>query len=364
MEFGIRKMFLSFGLFLSCFQIFCQDVLTVSMNPNIPAQYGSLNDAMAVATTGDTLYIHPAKGYYDGEDSLVLDKALVLIGGGFYNGAEEFGGEESKFNKIVLRGEADNSVISNLYIERLSFESTNDTDLSFNNITVNNNYISRVDLFTRNGSFSTTGISFRKNIIPLIFFNEWENVGNESVIEIENNIIGQLANGGGNHLTIRNNMFNPRLFGTTSLFNVNNATVINNIFYGYNDLQGIGISTCSYCIIDRNLSYRVSDEFEGGIGNVIGASNLENQNPSFTSGTGNWSTLQLIMAVDLTLKSGSPALNSGSEGTNIGISGGRFPFNHLKRFAFPHVKSIDINAPVIGVDDMLRFTIKGEFPQN
>ncbi|WP_020528600.1 hypothetical protein [Flexithrix dorotheae] len=364
MELIIRKIFVSFVLFLFGAHSYGQKVLTLSMNPNIPAQYGTLDEAMAAASTGDTLYIHPAKGYYDGEDSLVLDKALVLIGGGFYNGSDEFAGEESKFNKIVVRGEGDNSVIANLYIDRLSFESSNDTDISFDNITVKNNYISRIDLFTRNGAFSTTGISIRKNIIPLIFFNGWESIGNEAIIDIENNIIGQIANGGGNRLTIRNNMFNPRLFGTNSLFEINNATIINNIFYGYNDYQGIGISTCSFCIFERNLSYRVSDEFVGGQGNIIGANNLENLNPSFTSGTGEWTKLSQIMAVDLTLKEGSPAIGSGSEGTNIGISGGRYPYNQLKRFAFPHVKSIDINAPVIGVDDMLRFTIKGEFPQN
>ncbi|MEM1138179.1 MAG: hypothetical protein AAGI07_20290, partial [Bacteroidota bacterium] len=169
-------------------------------------------------------------------------------------------------------------------------------------------------------------------------------------------------NGGGVNLFIRNNIFHPEIFGKIALANIYSATIINNIFYGNDNENGIGTNTADFCIFDRNLSYQTSDSFNGGIDNIFGSNNFQNKNPSFISVVGDWDSLEKIVKSDFRLNTGSPAIGSGTEGTDIGITGGAFPFSTLTRYSYPHVQSININNPVLGISDTLRFTIKGIFP--
>ncbi|MDW7695748.1 hypothetical protein R9C00_24735 [Flammeovirgaceae bacterium SG7u.111] len=358
-----KNLFISLALqFVVSLSILAQGTKTVSINPNIPAQYTDIQSALDAADAGDTLFIHPASDRYDGEDSIFITKPLVLIGGGIYNDSLEYGGLETKFNRIVLTGAADNSTIANMMIERLVIRDSVVANTTFDGITITSNYINRIDLFSTDSVFSSSDFVIKNNIIKLVFFNAWEAIEGDVKLAIENNIIGQIANGNGDEFSIRNNIFNPAIFGGTALFNVSGATIFNNIFYGYTEKRGIGTKSCNNNIFDYNLTQETNDDLSGGTDNVFGSNNIENTNPLWVSRYSYFSSLDNIMRSNFELQEGSPAKDSGSAGTNIGLTGGRFPFNPRVRFGYPHVRSIEINNPVLGADNVLKFTIEGIFP--
>ncbi|UZR93778.1 hypothetical protein [Chondrinema litorale] len=339
---------------------YAQTVLTVSINPKIPAQYDDIFTALNAANDGDILYVHPAKENYDGEDSLVITKPITIIGGGYYNDRNTYGGEETKFNKIRIKASASDVKIANILTTRITVEGEESTTI--NNISLEYIYSDRIDFEAVNNTFKSTELKIINSITPLIFFNYWQDIDESANINIENNILGQVANGGGVNLLIRNNIFNPAIYGKIALANVYNATIANNIFWGNSQENAIGTSTSDFCIFDRNLSYQTSDNFNGGVDNVFGSNNFQNKNPSFNAAKSSWEELSTIVSSDFTLKDGSPAIGSGTEGTDIGITGGEYPFSTLIRYGHPHVQSINVNNPVLGVDDTLKFTIKGIFP--
>jgi hypothetical protein len=337
-----------------------QNIHTVSINPKIPAQFDDLQTAINAATAGDVIYVHPATDNYDGEDSLVIDKAITIIGGGYYNDKNTYAGEITKFNRIRIKPVAGKIKIANLAAGRIILEGVEGN--TFENLSIEYVYADRIDIEAANGTFSSNKLHIINSILPLVFFENWNQIDATAKINIENNIIGQIANGGGVNLFIRNNIFNPEIFGKLALANMYNATIVNNIFFGNEMENSIGVSTTDFCIYDRNLSYQTIDSFNGGTDNVIGANNFNNKNPSFTSVSGDWDTLERIVKSNFTLATGSPAIASGTEGTNIGTSGGEFPFSPQTRYGHPHVKSIKVNNPVLGTSDTLRFTIEGVYP--
>lgn len=348
--------------FVVFIQNYClgQTIHTVSINPKIPAQYDDLNSAINIASANDIIYVHPSPENYDGEDSLVIDKPLSIIGGGFYNNRQTYAGEITRFNKIRIKPVNGIVKIANLAASRITIEG-NSTN-THENVKIEYIYTDRLDIEALENKFTSNSLHIINSILPLVSFENWINIGEEATINIENNIIGQIANGGGVNLLIRNNLFNPAIFGKIALANIYNATIANNIFYGDDGENAIGTNTTDFCIYDRNLSYQTSDVFSGGTDNVIGSNNFNNKNPSFTSLYRNWDTVEEIVLSNFTLVTGSPAIGNGTEGTDIGIGGGEFPFTPSARYGHPHVSSIKVNNPVLGVNDTLRFTIEGIYP--
>jgi len=337
-----------------------QTIHTLSINPKIPAQYDDLQTVINLANANDIIYVHPAAENYDGNDSLVIDKPLTIIGGGFYNDNLTYAGDITKFNKIRIKPGNGKIKIANLSANRIIVEG--DTENTFEDLRIEYVFTDRLDFEANNNKFLSNSLRVINSIIPLISFESWNEIDEFAKINIENNIIGQIANGGGTNLLIRNNIFNPTIFGKIALANLYNATIVNNIFYGDDEENAIGASTTNFCIYDRNLSYQTSDVFRIGIDNVIGNNNFNNRNPSFTSLFRNWDTVAEIVRSNFSLLTGSPAIGSGTEGTDIGIGGGEFPFTPSSRYGLPHVKSIRVNNPVLGESDTLRFTIEGIYP--
>lgn len=341
--------------------LFGQKVITVSINPKIPAQYSDIFQALNDAQAGDTLYLHPAKGYYDGTDSITLVKPVVIIGGGFNNPSSQYTGLTTMLNKIIITGEADNTLIANLSATRIHFEAKDPADDLFQNITLSHNYVDRVEVIATSGVFKSDSLVIRNNISPVIFFKNWTEIGETAEISIENNILGQVANGGGENLIIRNNLFTPGIFGKTALVKLYDTNVFNNVFWGDSLRNTTGLSSCTSIIYDYNLSYRTASE-GSGTENVIGTNNI-GTSPEFTSTPKQILSLNTILNLNFTPKSNSRLIGNGSEGTDIGITGGRFPFTSQSKFPFPYVSSVLISNPVLGGNTLLKFTITGEYPK-
>ncbi|MCS6832292.1 MAG: hypothetical protein NZ521_01855, partial [Flammeovirgaceae bacterium] len=182
------------------------------------------------------------------------------------------------------------------------------------------------------------------------------NVGENFKLKVENNLIGLISNGSGIGIAVNNNLFNPDWANArTALENLSDITFFNNIFYGNKAKNRIGVSTLSNCIFDYNLHFETSDNFSGGNQNTFGQNNISGQDPQFNSFNNT-----NIFASDFGLKATSPAKGKGANGTDIGITGGQFPYEPAKPYNYPAVTSIIIANPIVEQNGTIRFTIKAE----
>jgi len=359
-----RKFVNAFFVFLAfCpFMAAAQQVLTVSNNPKIPAEYQDLASAIAAASPGDWLYLHPSPEPYDGEDSVLLQKPLRIIGGDFRNSNQEFGGEATLLNKLVLTPAASGASLTGVEVSRIVFR-PNAAEASFKNMTISHNNIDRIDFFD-GAQFQSDSLLIRNNLVRVAFFENWEGVTTAANIWFENNVIGQVAEGAGVGLVIRNNFFMPGLFAVSAFENLKEAVVANNYFYGDSLRYGIGTATCEGVIFDHNYAFRTSDSFSGGVDNIFGTANRRNSADSgYGFMRGNFNQPRFFFRnLSLVPVAGSPLIGAGSDATDIGPMGGRFPYDLRKRHPFPHIRAVQVSNPVLGENTLLRFTIFGEYP--
>jgi hypothetical protein len=335
---------------------FAQNILTVSNNPRIPAQYTDLQKAIDAAKDGDKIYVHPSPTTY-ANNGVIINKDISLIGGGYYNEATgRFLGETTKINRITFQGNADNVLVADCSITRVLFQPKEANDAKYENIVFEHNSISRIDFTPLNDVISGVNLSFRMNLIDIITFNDWDNYGENFKLKIENNFISLISNGIGNGIVVNNNFFNPDFASVrTALENLTDITFFNNIFYGNKSKNRIGVSTLTNCIFDYNLSYEVVDSFTGGNQNVFGSNNVQNTDPQFTA-----FPATDFFAANFALKTTSPAKGKGTSGSDIGVLGGQYPFTHTKPYNYPAVTNIVVSTPIIDQSGAIKFTIKAE----
>ncbi len=364
------KKIIATSLYLLTVHMLVAQVITVSNNARIPAQYTSLATAVTSANPGDTIYLYPSATNYASSE-VIINKSLVIIGGWFNNKGSAFGGQQTRIDRLAVTGSASRVFIANCEIsERLNIQNLSGSTNIFENITLVKNYIQQLNIYANNdNSFSSNGIEIRNNIIRSFRFQNWANTnGAQASINIENNIIGSVSNAGGDMIVIKNNFFIPRFaFSKFALNNITDAVIVNNIFYGAANFSGgIGAEELSGCLVDNNLSYETLDSFNPTQNNNnFFSNNITNENPLFT----NFRSLNSygfgsIISYNFQLSEASPAKNSGAQGTDIGISGGNFPFDQRARFSFPFTELIDLKNPVLSRDETLRFSVRATYPKD
>jgi len=180
---------------------------------------------------------------------------------------------------------------------------------------------------------------------------------------IANNILygGIDVDADGSTVTILNNNFIGAT-GSETAFNGNlmNVMVTNNIFYGSTPSISTGGSFSNnfrFNTFSNNIVYATGDDTMPPTGGTSGTDNngMNNiiANPNFVNGalSNTWSTLY-----DFTLQAGSPALNAGSDGTDIGISGGTYPFPDanivLKTTDVPVIQILNTSGVINPGDDL------------
>ena len=183
---------------------------------------------------------------------------------------------------------------------------------------------------------------------------------NSGVI-ISNNIIrGECCVHGsieGDGLTIQNNLFFDNAGSGIAFNNVDNSIIQNNIFL--NTTPGIGTNSTGNTFLN-NISFNTSnDVFEVTANGNTGSGNIEATDPTLTnlplSGADNdWN-----YGYDITPLTGSPVLNAGSDGTDIGPSGGANPWDSEGTF-LPLIEKLTIPAIVTtGTDLNVNVKAKG-----
>ncbi|MEP1095886.1 MAG: hypothetical protein ABJG78_12295 [Cyclobacteriaceae bacterium] len=362
-----------------------QTVRIVDNNFNAPTGnevYATLQEAANAADPGDYIYIQPSSSSYG---SVIIQKELHLVGIGF--NVDKENPQPSTMLDITLRnnsGNTDNAsnstitgltfrdlypitypgapsfTLSNVTITNCVFQEIQDaccnTHVPFDNLELSENQITeRVDFVQ-----VATNILLRNNLFQsTISFNS--SSANSGLVA--NNIIyGNIYKSAeGDNLIIQNNNF-ISASGSTSAFLsfMRDALIVNNIFYGRTPsiTNGGGSSSANFQrnIFTNNMSFSTgNDELPpsgGGAGNT-GSGNLEGVSPMFTNAplSSTWSVSR-----DFSLQIGSQAIDGGSDGTDIGITGGPYPFPGvnliLKTTAIPTIQIFTTNSLINPGDDL------------
>jgi len=294
-------------------------IWTVSNNPDSPGQYTSLQMAVDSSGVHDTILVAGSPTSYG---NVTLKWSLTLIGAGYnnpygYNTTVErisltrfnvsIGASDTRImgfnvgNRIDLSGyyggTLEQNLLENVVIERCSIAS----------------YISF-------GGYLST---YRNDTIRNCIFNSYLSFAasgnNLDNIIIHNNIFnGGYISGGGIDLSstyLKNNIFlnrNGNVFSST-----NNMVIENNIFY-----QALpqGATNCAF---NNNITFMNNDNVIPGPNNV-GSGNMVDVDPMYV----NFPFLGAPFSYshDYHLQAGSPGINAGTDGTDIGVYGGMMPF--------------------------------------
>jgi len=364
-------------------------VRTVSNWSAIPAQYTSVQDAIEEANANDIIYVHGSPNSYG---DITIWKKLTIIGAGFYPSGQNQ--NRSTFQSInlsprVLAGIDNSSLIgisaANIYYQVPIQYGFDDTVYDVKGITIDRSFFSYLSAFLGSG---TNNNSF---LIKNSFINGLISLNAVTDVTIANNyFIGSSSIDGANspaiNAVISQNAFIGGFYGANSSTGticntagqnsgnaigiLNNAIFTNNIFYGV-PLNPILSNT----VFNNNLTFATNNDalsFSGAITTGTISSNpnfIQIENPLtadcfFYGGIGFdlRNVVYYFNQINLTLATGSPAINSGIGGVNIGPSGGSLGFNYRtqSRPRIPQMQSLVINNAAIQQDGTLNVQIQGQ----
>ncbi len=152
------------------------------------------------------------------------------------------------------------------------------------------------------------------------------------------------------NLVLRNNLFLNRT--SNNFLSLIEIVLENNIFYK-SEPTGLSLST-----FNNNLTYLCNNNTIP-YGDNLGSGNIEATDPEFINypalgGAHSWS-------YDYGLEATSPAAGTGTNGTDIGLTGGNAPVNQLPIYAkIPGVTLLDIPVSSVPVGGTLQIQIEAE----
>lgn len=303
-----------------------QKVITVDNSPGSNAQYNDLQSAISDSNTvnGDIIYIQPSETSYG---SITIDKSLTLIGFSHSNIDRR-----SILGRVTLTDGASNTRLSGLQLTDDYW--VNDNTSTLTGLIIENCLLTEVYFYDAGAD----GVIIRGNVLNYVGFSSATT--NFSNTLITNNIIlRQVVVSNFQSVTVKNNVFLSPEFGDP-VFNyesdIGSITVQNNILYyatsSTPDPNEPGV------IYDNCLTYNIGS---GNVSPLTGNNNLDNQNPLFVEDNDN-GTFEAATD-DFNLQAGSPAVNAGVDGENLGIfDGNGFTFNN---FGFTNgIPTVNIQA--------------------
>lgn len=295
-------------------------VITVDNNGNAPVGVETnLATAITNATAGDTLLVIPSSLTYS---NIIVSKQLTIIGVGFNPDMEiPF---TSKVGALTIATAAIGTKIIGLEITGAL--TLGNAGGSLSNIVIEN---CKINYITTSSISSLTNTLIRQNVIQnqvnvqaLIL-----NVANQSNIIVSNNVfssIGTQSTYYGPYVTTGGITFDHNLFiggaSQSAFYSLANCIVKNNIFFGRSPGSQIASSNVLY---QNNISSVFDFSTITGT-NISLDANIDTTEPIFENLPLN--TITYSYTMNPTLSVGSPGENAGTDGTNLGVSGGTSPF--------------------------------------
>jgi len=324
----MKKLFFSIVLLVVAgFTINAQTVRYVDNNQGAPTaanlNYTTIQAAINASTPGDIIYIQPSPNTYG---NITIDRIINLYGLG--HNPELNAGQNAYIPNITFQGPASGSLI---------------TGLSITNINLSQNHVNHGVVITNNLISGTiTGFNGTNNTNDIVISGNYFSHGSTNFINnnqgqnwiIANNIFYRSSTNWAwnivtnlNNTTIfNNNIVLSRQIGDGSqqieIFATSNGTQIsNNIFiFTGTSVANMNIGGNSSLSFNNNLTYSVITAFE-----TLGGTNIDDVDPQFVAfdpnnALGNTSH-------DFNIQGGSPAENAGSDGNDLGVMNGAYPFD-------------------------------------
>ncbi len=325
----------------------------------------ALQDAINASTSGDIIHVIPSQQDYG--DALIDNKSLTILGFGL-NPTSDIS-LRSKVDEIRLDNTgASGSRISGLHVDDVFIAIDATSAHTVSNILVENCEIHR--LVGAGFGFATANF-ISGLIVRNCVFNSSNSTSDPKALEltnatgviIENNIIrGECCTAGAVRAvgaTIRNNLFYDGLGTGIGFIDIEGCVIQNNIFLNTN--PNSWANSGSNNTFQNNISYNTSaDAFPTTINMNSGSGNIEGVDPMLTNvplapgGDPDWNYDN-----DFTPMVGSPVLNAGTDGTDIGPTGGAIPFNTEGTF-LPVIESLTLPSVISqGVDLQVNIKAKG-----
>lgn len=315
---------------LICFFTASATVHSVSNAPGENTDFSNLSDAISAAINGDTIYVQPSALDYG---NISINKQLFILGPGhnpdfsnytatlgavtFFNGSS---GTVLKGCTIAMLSGSGGSTVNNIYISNNRITAQNPFGFgtgTWTNFVFEGNIIASQTNGLNCGSFGA-GLVFRNNILHTFSGS---------------NIMGYVPPGTefeNNLFMITSNNIAAKIFTTSQGVIARN----NCIYLTPTTVEDIS-NGCTSCVWENNATYNPN----ATIPDLPGTSNLNNTNPNFVNIT--LLSPDFNYAYDYHLNANSPLMTAASNGGQIGLYGGVFPFS---------MKGIDQTLPrMIGI---------------
>jgi len=330
--------------------------------------YTTLQAAIDAAVANDIIHVAPSATNYG---TVAVAKPLQIYGIGF-NPDKDIP-VRSTVTTIALNNGSSGTRISGLVVTSDIHIASQVAVYALSNISIENCDVQEIQVANTccTAGRSVDNLIIRNNIIGNISTSGTSSIridmnGNYGIatnVIITNNIIsGYTSSSGsveGTGLLIKNNLFfgnSSSLSPTTSnsFTNLTNSTVSNNIFFGrapsHNSTNLFGNT------FSNNISFGVANSAlpptGTGVGNT-GTGNLVNTDPQMTNITAG---ATFLTSFNITPAVGSPLINAGTDGTNIGPTGGSIPYDNTG-VPLPLIQQLN-TTEVVKQGDNLNVTVK------
>ncbi|MCX7986130.1 MAG: hypothetical protein N2662_04260 [Bacteroidales bacterium] len=323
-------------------------IYTVSNNVSAPAQYNSLSAAISAASYGDTIYVMGSQSSYG---DFIVNKKLTIIGTGY-----DVSGTDYNLSVTVGTITLDSTLIApidGITLVGINFYRVNyaSGDRGYIDNVIIKNCMVRWDIIVCGRNWT-----IYNNIIdgPI-------DIGNYPNVFITNNIFykGQIINSNQSSVFVINNLF---IYYNNSYFldNVKNSNIYNNIFYD----NRVSVNNSTSNVFNNNISYNASLDYLLPPAGNSGTNNFQQTDPQFVSlnipapGSGSIAIANL-KNYNWRLRTTSPGKNAGTDGTDIGIYGGPYPWPGFTGMPnLPVIEKFYIKNPITHKDSTLKIFIK------
>jgi hypothetical protein len=341
-------------------------VITVSNVTSRPAQHSSLQAAVDAASPGDTLLITGGGGNYG---SVIMVKTLVLIGEGIRNTpvmmdylylqkySPTMGSDSSRFyglnmHQVNINGDFTGAAGGQRSMNNFIFERCVVREWA----ALHEGPETIRDIIFRHCLFGV-GVMLKPDVDNVLLTNC---VFNGAGIFLYNACNGSNLN---SEVVVSNSIFlnrTSRVFGSHHHWCgdlLRGLVLENNIFYRSEP------TGCYDCYWYNNLTYanaQVSALPPPGYGGT-GSGNLENLDPLFNNFPFNFSNpnAEFSWGHNYGLQTGSPALGTGTNGTNIGLWGGLYAVTQLpSEPKTPAVTELSIPVSTVPVGGTLQINLR------
>ena len=352
-----------FIFLLFCPILFAQNTWTVDNRPGTTAQFTTVQAAIDAASPGDYIYIHPSANTYG---TISINKELHLRGIG--HGPELANGEYAQLGAISLRRNASTGFsASNSSISGLRIQSISDlNEAPFSNILIQNNYITgglglyqaynyviQGNVFIDDALKFNSGLNGHAN--NMISHNIFIRKTNTQINGIIRDLVpSETFN---NNLIVFDNTSNDKI-----LFNACNNPIVNNNIIVFTAINTTGTTINSINNVNGNpINFQNCLTFAYGgqtLTALNGTNNLNNINPLFIN-ISTPANPDFAYTKNYKLQTGSPAIGSGSDGSDLGVYGQGFKFQ-MKGYPFdlPYPTYININNAVVEAGGNLEVIFK------